>query len=254
MKTICKNIGLFFFIGLILISCTNDLQVNAIEEIENNMVLVHGGTYTMGCREQVAPCFQDEWPPHQVTLSDYYIGKFEVTQEIWKGLMGSNPSHIKGSNLPVDNVSRKDIQEFIQKLNRLTGRTYRLPTDAEWEFAARGGILSNSFIYAGSNINDQVAWYENNSELKPHPVGTKLPNELGIYDMCGNVSEFCSDWFGYYSFSSQTNPQGPNSSIRGHVLRGGFWRSNSLDCILSKRWSDLGEGCYYWGFRLCRDL
>lgn len=217
------------------------------------MVYVEGGTFTMGCTsEQGSDCETDEKPAHQVTLSSYYMGKFEVTQALWQAVMGSNPSNFKGSNLPVENVSWDDIQGFIRKLNSLTGHTYRLPTEAEWEFAARGGTKSNGYKYSGSNTIDQVAWYTDNSSSMTHSVGTKQANELGIYDMSGNVWEWCQDWYGAYTSGFQTNPKGA-STDSNRVLRGGSKRHIAWDCRVSDR-SNLSPGIsnYYSGFRLFR--
>ena len=195
--------------------------------IEVEMVFVKGGTFTMGCTpEQGRDCSIAEKPAHQVTLSDYYIGKYEVTQAQWQAVMGTNPSKFKGDNLPVENVSWNDIQKFLTKLNEITGKQYRLPTEAEWEYAARGGISSKGFKYSGSNIVDDVAWYIKNSNNTTHPVGIKNANELGIYDMSGNVSEWCSDRFEKYSNSDQTDPQG-SSSGSNRVHRGFNWGSYS---------------------------
>jgi len=149
--------------------------------------------------------------------------------------MGSNPSRFKGENLPVENVSWDDCQAFIRKLNELTGQTFRLPTEAEWEYAARGGIKSKGYKYAGSNTLNDVAWYYGNNGEKTHPVGSKSSNELGLYDMSGNVWEWCQDWYGSYSSSSQTNPSGASSgSIR--VYRGGSWYNNAGSCRVSYRY------------------
>ena len=215
------------------------------------MVYVAGGTFTMGATaEQGSDAYSDEKPTHSVTVSDFYIGKYEVTQAQWKAIMGSNPSYFKGDNLPVENVSWDDIQEFIRKLNAQTGKRFRLPTEAEWEYAARGGNKSKGYKYSGSDNVDDVAWYYDNSSRKTHPVGQKSPNELGIYDMTGNVCEWCQDWYGSYSSSSQTNPTGPSSgSIR--VLRGGSWYSHAGTCRVSNRYSDSSDyrGSYN-GFRL----
>ena len=209
---------------------------------KTEMVFVQGGTFTMGCTdEQGSDCESNEKPAHQVTLSDYYIGKYEVTQGLWKKVMGSNPSRFIncGDDCPVEMVSWDDCQEFMSKLNQLTGKRFRLPTEAEWEYAARGGrdVARNvqQTKYAGSNELDEVAWYPRNSDvnysggyevngrnLGTHPVGIKKPNALGIYDMSGNVSEWCNDWHGAYSIISQTNPQGVNSGAK-RVLRGGGW-------------------------------
>ena len=149
-----------------------------------------------------------------------------MTQALWRAGLGNNPSYFKGETLPVENVSWDDCQKFISKLNSLIGQNFRLPTEAEWEFAARGGNNSNHYQYSGSNELGDVAWYEGNSGDKTHVVATKQPNELGLYDMSGNVWELCSDWYGNYSSSSQTNPTGPNSgSFR--VYRGGGWNNNA---------------------------
>ncbi len=207
------------------------------------MVAVKGGTFTMGATsEQGSDAYDWEKPAHSVTLSDYYIGKFEVTQELWEAVMGSNPSRFKGSKLPVEKVSWDDCQTFIRKLNSLTVANFRLPTEAEWEFAARGGSKSKGYKYSGSNSIGEVAWYTVNCYDKgssspdygTHAVGTKSPNELGIYDMSGNVWEWCQDWYGSYSSGSQTNPTGPSSaSIR--VDRGGSWSNNARYCRVSDR-------------------
>lgn len=200
-----------------------------LSKLEKNMVYVQGGTFTMGARADDSEAYDNEKPVHQVTLSSYYICKYEVTQSLWKAVMGSNPSYFKGDNLPVENVSWNDCQEFISKLNALTGQHYRLPTEAEWEFAARGGNSSCGYKYSGSSTLSDVAWYNPNSGQNTHPVGTKSHNELGLYDMSGNVDEWCSDWYGIYNSSAQTNPSGP---WRGgyRVYRGGSWCSTATDC------------------------
>lgn len=194
-----------------------------LNKLINNMVYVSGGTFTMGgTSEQGSDAESDEKPTHNVTLSSYYICKYEVTQALWRAVMGSNPSYFKGDNLPVECVSWNDCQTFINRLNSYTGRNFRLPTEAEWEFAARGGNYSRHYKYSGSNYIGDVAWYDNNSGNRTHPVGTKQPNELGLYDMSGNVYEWCSDWYGSYSSYSQSDPTGPNSGS-GRVERGGSW-------------------------------
>ncbi|MGM9839245.1 MAG: formylglycine-generating enzyme family protein [Sodaliphilus sp.] len=203
------------------------------------MVRVEGGTFTMGATaEQGSDAYFFEKPTHQVTLSSYSIGKTEVTQELWQAVMGSNPSNFKGSNLPVELVTWEDCQTFIRKLNVLTGKNFRLPTEAEWEYAARGGDKSRGYKYSGSNTLSNVAWYDDNSSSTTHPVATKAPNELGIYDMSGNVWEWCSDWYDDYSSSSQYNPTGANSGS-GRVFRGGSWIINARYCRVSYRDSDL---------------
>jgi formylglycine-generating enzyme required for sulfatase activity len=194
------------------------------------MVYVQGGTFQMGSNDGE----DHEKPVHSVTLDNFYIGKYEVTQAQWRAVMGSNPSHFKGDNLPVENVSWDDVQEFIKKLNSITGKTYRLPTEAEWEYAARGGNKSKGYEYSGSDKIEDVAWYVGNSENKTHPVGTKKPNELGVYDMSGNVYEWCQDWYGSYSSSRQKNPQGPSSGTYC-VFRGGSWKYIDYFCRSANR-------------------
>ncbi len=191
---------------------------------------------------------------HSVTVDDFYIGKYEVTQKEWKEVMGNNPSKFKGENLPVERVSWNDIQEYLKKLNRKTGGNYRLPTEAEWEYAARGGVSASSTTYSGSDTVGDVAWCSSNSSSKTHSVGGKKPNELGIYDMTGNVWEWCSDWYGkdYYSNSSNSNPQGPsNGSYR--VRRGGSWGSDASYCRMAVRvyYYPSGSGSLI-GFRVLR--
>lgn len=213
-----------------------------IGSVSFNMVKVKGSTFKMGSNDSEAS--DDEKPVHSVTLSDYYIGETEVTQELWRVVMGTNPSYFSGSNKPVENVSWDDCQKFINKLNDLTGLEFRLPTEAEWEYAARGGNKSKGYKYAGSNTISEVAWYNDNAcdgvgknspAYGTHPVGTKSPNELGIYDMSGNVYEWCSDWYAIYTSVSQTNPTGPSTGY-GRVRRGGSWRNDAQDCRVSGRY------------------
>lgn len=199
------------------------------------MVEVRGGTFRMGATsEQGSDACDWEKPVHSVTLSGYNIGKTEVTQELWQAVMGSNPSEFMGDDLPVENVSWDDCQEFIRKLNSMTSQNFRLPTEAEWEFACRGGNNSRGYKYSGSNNLGSVAWYDGNSGKKTHPVATKLPNELGIYDMSGNVMELCADWYGGYSSSAQTNPKGPYDGS-SRVGRGGGWDHGARNCRSSNR-------------------
>ena len=206
------------------------------------MQMVEGGSFTMGCTsEQGGDCESDESPSHQVTLSDYYIGQTEVTQGLWRAVMGSNPSSfIKGDNYPVEDVSWNDCQDFIRKLNNmlsseLGGKRFSLPTEAQWEYAARGGKKSGHYKYAGSNNIGSVTWYGGHSGSRTHPVGQKVANELGLYDMSGNVYEWCQDWYGSYTGVSQTNPTGAASgSVR--VLRGGSWITNEGSCRVSGRY------------------
>ena len=230
-----------------------------IEKFEVNvvvfeMVYVPGGTFTMGATaEQGSEADCDEKPTHSVTLSGYYIGKYEVTQAQWKAIMGKNPSDFKGDNLPVDNVSWNDCQVFIRKLNQLTGEKFSLPTEAQWEYATRGG-KSGGTKYSGCDNIGNVAWYLDNADSKTHPVGTKSPNDLGIYDMSGNVWEWCQDLYGDYSYYSQTNPTGPGSGS-GRVGRGGSWLSGARGCrvLIRVYWTpDYRDG--HIGFRLCLSI
>ena len=218
-------------------SGSNTISIPVKNGISIEMVKVEAGTFMMGATSEMKGPYDNEKPLHQVTLTnDYYMGMYEVPQALWEAVMGSNPSEYKGDNLPVEMVSWNDCQEFISKLNSLTGRKFRLPTEAEWEYAAHGGKKSRGYQYSGnSNISD-VAWYDGNSGSKPHPVGTKQANELGIYDMSGNVYEWCSDWYGSYSSSSQMNPTGADSGS-GCVVRGGSWYDFALGCRLSYRGS-----------------
>ena len=214
----------------------SEIETFAVNGVAFKMVKVAGGTFQMGATsEQGSDALTDEKPVHSVTLSDYYIGQTEVTQELWEAVMGSNPSYFKGDNQrPVESVSWDDCQEFIKKLNRLTGKNFRLPTEAEWEYAARGGNKSKGYKYSGSNDADAVAWYEKNSGSKTHPVETKQSNELGLYDMSGNVWEWCQDWYGKYSSHSQSNPKGANTG--GYrVLRGGGWDNYARRVRVSDR-------------------
>ncbi len=209
------------------------------------MVAVEGGTFTMGATaEQGSDAFDYEKPAHQVTITnDYYIGETEVTQALWQAVMCSNPSYFQGDlNRPVEKVSWNDCQTFITKLNEMTGRTFRLPTEAEWEYAARGGNRSQGYKYAGSNDIGDVAWYRDNSyavgysspDYGTHTVATKAPNELGLYDMSGNVWEWVNDWYSSYSSEAQTNPTGPASGSY-RVSRGGSWHDDARFCRVWSR-------------------
>lgn len=193
---------------------------NIIIDFDYEMVIVKGGTFQMGSPNNGSA---DERPVHSITLSDFYIGATEVTQKFWNEIMGNDPSANRNcDSCPVEQVSWEDVQEFIKKLNRKTGKIYRLPTEAEWEYAARGGSNDNGNQFSGSNIIGNVGWYDGNSESRTHAVRQKQPNELGIYDMTGNVWEWCSDWYGIYLSGAQTNPIGSFDGVR-RVLRGGSW-------------------------------
>jgi formylglycine-generating enzyme required for sulfatase activity len=201
-----------------------------VNGVSFKMIRVEGGTFQMGATsEQRNDADDDESPVHIVTLNDYRIGETEVTQELWKAVMGNNPSKYKGSKNPVENVSWLNCHSFIEKLNSLTGENFRLPAEAEWEFAARGGNKSQHYKYSGSNLIDEVAWFFDNSNGKSHPVGTKKPNELGLFDMSGNVWEWCEDLFRTYNHSDDIE----RDSRR--VLRGGVWNSKAKYCRVSTR-------------------
>ena len=232
-------------------SSGNTITIPVKNGISIDMVRVEAGTFTMGATREMENPYNDEKPTHQVTLTnDYYIGKYEVTQALWQAVMGNNPSYFKGDNLPVENVSWKDCKKFISKLNRITGKKFRLPTEAEWEYAARGGKKSRGYQYSGSKNISDVAWYDGNSGNRTHAVGSKQANELGIYDMSGNVWEWCQDWKGSYSSSSQTNPTGANSGS-DRVFRGGGWVRYAGYCRSSCRNIDSSDGhSYDLGLRL----
>ena len=222
-----------------------------IQRLVNNMVFVEGGTFTMGCTSELEKDARNSAKPtHQVTLSSFQIGKFEVTQEEWQAVMGSNPSKFKGNKHPVENVSWNDCQVFIQKLNDLTGKWFRLPTEAEWEYAARGGRKSLRNEYSGSNNLDIVAWHCGNSGSVTHDVGKKAPNELGIHDMSGNVFEWCQDRFANYNNYNQTNPTGPSSNS-DCVYRGGSWYYDIVYCrVWFRNHYSPFSMCGYLGLRL----
>ena len=206
------------------------------------MVYVPGGTFTMGATsEQGSDAWNDEKPTHSVMLSSYYIGQTEVTQALWTAVMGRNSSEFRGDRRPVERVSWNDCQTFISRLNAKTGKNFRLPTEAEWEYAARGGHSGGS-KYAGSDNINSVAWYADNSGDETHNVATKSPNSLGIYDMSGNVYEWCQDWYGDYISSSQTNPKGPFNGVY-RVFRGGSWGNSAWSCCVSFRGCNTPSRC-----------
>ena len=205
-----------------------------VGEVKFNMIHVEGGTFTMGAtREVMSDGFEKEKPAHQVTLNSFSIGETPVTQELWQAVMGDNPSLFKGAQLPVECVSWNDCQRFIRMLNQITSRQFRLPTEAEWEFAARGGLKTKGYEYSGSNELSEVAWYKKNSSNGTHPVKGKKPNELGIYDMSGNVEERCQDWY---------NWGGDNKTYR--VLRGGSFSDDASRCRLSSRHGYMPDGMH----------
>lgn len=221
----------------------NDLIIK-VKDVSFKMIFVKGGTFTMGATyEQGSSAESRERPNHIVTLSNFFIGETVVTQALWTAIMGDNPSEYKGLNYPVQSITWYRSQEFINKLNSLSGYNFRLPTEAEWEFAARGGIKSRHFKYAGSNDINKVGWSNRKYREGPHPVGEKSPNELGLFDMSGNVHEWCNDWYGKYESSSQINPKGPTFGNK-KVARGGWWNvSDSVSRVTCRRrWDPSSHG------------
>ena len=235
---------------------------SVISSIDKSMVLVTGGKFEMGTNKGEP----EERPAHYVILSDFYIGKTEVTQEQWRAVMGRDPDNLAfkdcGEKCPVERVNWDDIQEFLRRLNDtlLTGKKYRLPTEAEWEYAARGGNKRGKYEYAGSKTLSDVAWYTSNSEAETktkttHPVAKKKANELGLYDMSGNVWEWCQDWYGNYPSSIQTNPTGPKTGV-DRVIRGGCYVSGIGECRVANRYPDPSPPTNQSasiGFRLARN-
>jgi formylglycine-generating enzyme required for sulfatase activity len=240
----------------------------SIDEISFEMVFVDGGTFTMGCTSYSKDCFHNEKPAHTVILSDFYIGKWQVTQQLWTKVMGTtvqqqrnlgNPEWElsgEGDLLPMYYINYKECEEFCEKLNHLLskrlpeGYKFALPTEAQWEYAARGGKKSKNFTYSGGNDIGKVAWYEGNTKEQVREVATKKKNELGIYDMSGNIWEWCKDWFGYYSAGIKSNPTGPKSGYY-RILRGGSWRGSAQGGSVSYRFANKpDERTRSYGLRL----
>ena len=231
---------------LVLVTMAFTINVNAqkkkavtippvIQQLIDNMVYVEGGTFLMGgTAEQGAEPSEYEFPIHEVTVSPFSICKYEVTQEVWEAVMGENPSRFPNAKHPVEQVSYRDCQLFIRKLNRISKKRFRMPTEAEWEFAARGGKLSKGYKYAGSDDIQEVAWIQENSSKGTQEVGLKKPNELGLYDMSGNVWEWCNDLFGSFTRVPQKNPVGAYSGSY-FVFRGGSWVNEPWYCRVSMR-------------------
>ena len=223
---------------------TAKCYVTVTQPIEPEMIWVEEGTFAMGCSDD--ECLERELPLHDVQLSSFSISKYPITQKVWTATMSKNPSSRKGDNLPVETVTYDDIQSFIERLNSYTGKKYRLPTEAEWEYAARGGNKSKGYKYSGSDNVDEVAWISGMT----HTVGTKAPNELGIYDMSGNVFELCNDWYGIYTNASQINPQGPSTSSYGRAIRGGNYGNVAFYCRVAFRMPDANQKASNSGFRI----
>ncbi len=221
-------------------------------KIAFDMIYVAGGSFRMGSEAEEA--FDREQPVHSVQVPDFHLGRFLVTQALWQAVMGENPSWLQGDDRPVEQVSWEDCHLFIDRLNAKTGKAYRLPTEAEWEYAARGGSLSEGYLYAGSDELEEVAWYGANSGNQSQPVGLKLPNELGIYDMSGNVLEWCEDdWHGSYEGAPADGSAWIDSGNRGtyRVCRGGHWLYSARRCRVSYRGHDSpGYRFNRLGFRL----
>jgi formylglycine-generating enzyme required for sulfatase activity len=229
----------------------NNIQFKVVasgkKPYEPEMVFVKGGTFMMGSSSGE----DDERPVHQVTLSDFSIGKYEVTQAQWRAVMGNNPSEFKGCDAcPVETVTWKDAMKYVKKLSKKSGNNYRLPTEAEWEYAASGGNLIRGYSYSGNDNISAVSWYLENSNSKTHSVGEKQANELKIFDMTGNVREWCNDWYAAYPAASEVNPFGPFSG-RCRVIRGGGWNSGTQYCRTPSRFLNSPEYCNSdLGFRL----
>ena len=230
-----------------VIEKSREFEVNGVRF---KMIYVEGGSFMMGAADDDSEAWDDEKPCHKVTLDGYYMAETQVTQALWEAVMGWNPSNWKAPNRPVECVTWDDCQKFLMKLNALTGMQFCLPTEAQWEYAARGGKCSKGYKYAGSNDLGSVAWYYGNSNGETHDVKQKEPNELGFYDMTGNVWEWCNDWLAgsYYANSPEHNPQGPGSGYC-RVLRGGTWCCDARRCRLSYRDLD-GPGCGGNGYGL----
>ena len=237
--------SVFIILSLFILNLTTNAQ-NIIDEtitvngVSFKMIFVEGGSFMMGASVKMA--HENERPAHQVTLSNYWIGETEVTEGLWKAVMGKLPHPgiggmlIQGDNYPVKHVSLDDAQEFLTALNSLTGKSFKIPTEAQWEFAARGGNKSWGNVFSGSNFIDEVGWMSDNSGHAAHEVAQMSANELGIYDMSGNVYEWCSDWYGKYDngVSPLINPTGPPSGT-DKVIRGGCWESDADGCRVSFR-------------------
>ena len=230
-----------------------ELLPSLLASFKQQMVTVPGGTFTMGCTEEQSSCDDDEKPVRQVQVSSFSIGKYQVTQELWEAVMGKNPSKFRNCpRCPVAHVGWDDTQMFLKELNALTGERYRLPTDAEWEYAARGGPKSQGSLYVGSDDLDSVAWYDKNSGNKVHRVGQKQPNGLGLYDMSGNVWEWVEDcWNKKYPGPPADGSAWKSRDCSRHMLRGGAWSSYPRYLRASNRYRELSSFLRYdVGFRL----
>ena len=233
------------------------IEAARLKELLGEMVHVQGGTFRMGCTAEQEDCDDDEKPVHRVRVSDFEIGQYEVTQAQWEAVMGENPSEFMGClSCPVENVSWNDVQTFLEELNELAGEEYRLPTEAEWEYAARGGQRSEGYQYAGSDRAGSVGWYRKNSGHEPHPVGQKRPNELGLYDMSGNVTEWTQDcWNEDYLGAPANGRAWKRGDCSMRVLRGGSWGDRPRELRSANRYGDTAWISYVnVGVRLARTL
>lgn len=243
-------------------SNVTETQKSTISDMLSNMVYVKGGTFIMGCQgdnpleSNYNWAYYDKDCRHKVTLSGFYINKTEVTQKQWNTIMGTNSSNFKGENLPVENISWEEAMDFVNKLSKLTSLNFSLPTEAQWEYAARGGIYSMGYLYPGSNDEEDVLIYKGRGDASDpsfttYPVGQLWPNELGLYDMAGNVSEMCLDWYGDYVTYDTTDPIGPANGER-HVVRGGdITDIPAMHCTIFSRWQYFNTSDNYVGLRLC---
>lgn len=252
-------VGVCFEFNLNCFSQGSKVMTFTVNDYSFPMIYVQGGTFVMGATpEQREDALSDEYPPHHVELNDYWIGQYEVTQGLWEAVMGNNPSMSEHSDeVPIEGISWEDCWTFIDKLNdllqdELGDKHFALPTEAQWEYAARGGNRSKGYKYAGGDYIDRVAWYTYNANSSPHPVGQKMANELGLYDMSGNIDEWCFDIHGYYSCSRniQKNPRGASRG-EGRVIRGGSCISTDYGCRVSSRYGADVKGLYaHQGLRL----
>ena len=230
-------------------------RVDLPEGQQMELVWVEGGTYTMGSNEArgVDKRYESTRPEHTVHVGGCYVGRYEVTQAQWRVVMGENPSHFSGNDsLPVEQVTWTDAQRFVALLSQMTGHRFRLPTEAEWEYAARGGNRADGQPYAGCDRNrlPEYAWFCVNSDGHTHPVGRLMPNTLGLYDMGGNVAEWCSDWMAPYTDSEQKDPRGPKDGD-SRILRGGHYNSTSPGCaVFDRGWYVPTGKTEYYGLRV----
>ena len=230
-------------------------QQEAIREVAASLVRVEGGTFQMGSDSELAN--DDEQPVHAVTLSSYRIAKFTITQKQWRAIMGQNVTWNEnygiGDNYPATNLNANDVKQFLDKVNQLGELNLRLPTEAEWEYAARGGKNSHGTLYSGSDDADAVVWHQGNAGNRLHPVGSLQPNELGLYDMSGNVWEWCSDYYGDYPAEAQNDPQGPNNGQRKVVRGGSFSYEAAFSRVTQRNSVQPGTRSFALGFRVAMD-